>query len=198
MPPSSNTNNNIKSSTNTATTIFPSPLAENEEFPEIDDNNNTISSENPQNKDLDLSANVENPQNHPHHHNSCSLSSSTSTSSTQVLLKSSNTNTLLASSLMQFSNSHSNFNASLMPVTPSCLLGTFEESLLNGRMDPVGIVDGFYAEIGASGSFFPPHETLPVNASFYQVCEDIAASPYLVNTSFSKMAIPYKAEFDFF
>lgn len=80
--------------------------------------------------------------------------------------------------LMRFSNSNSNFN-SQWPVTPNCLLGTFEESLLNGRMNPVGLVDGFYAEIGASGSFFPPHEILPVNASFYQVCEDIAASPYL-------------------
>lgn len=45
-------------------------------------------------------------------------------------------------------------------------------------MNPVGVVEGFYAEIGASGSF-PEHATLPVNASFYQVCDDIAASPYL-------------------
>ena len=59
------------------------------------------------------------------------------------------------------------------------LLGSFEESLLNGRMNPVGVVDGFYAEIGASGAFFPEHATLPVYAAFYQVCEDIAASPYL-------------------
>ena len=78
---------------------------------------------------------------------------------------------------MQLSYSNSNFNS--MAITPNCLLGSFEESLLNGRMNPVGIVDGFYAEIGASGSFFPEHATLPVNASFYQVCEDIAASPYL-------------------
>ena len=47
-------------------------------------------------------------------------------------------------------------------------------------MNPVGLVDGFYAVIGASGSFFPEHVTLPVNAAFYQVSEDIAASPYLV------------------
>lgn len=47
-------------------------------------------------------------------------------------------------------------------------------------MNPVGVVDGFYAEIGASGLFFPEHVNLPVNASFYQVCEDVAASPYLV------------------
>lgn len=87
-----------------------------------------------------------------------------------------------AYAMMKNLGGHSNALANSlnsMPVTPSCLLGTFEESLLNGRMNPVGIVDGFYAEIGASGSFFPPHQTLPVNASFYQVCEDIAASPYL-------------------
>ena len=78
---------------------------------------------------------------------------------------------------MQLGFSNSNLGA--FALTPSCLLGSFEESLLNGRMNPVGIVDGFYAEIGASGSFFPEHATLPVNASFYQVCEDVAASPYL-------------------
>jgi len=89
--------------------------------------------------------------------------------------------------LMQFSNSNCNFNS--IPVTPSCLLGTFEESLLNGRMQPVGFVDGFYADLGASGSFFPPHESLPVNASFYQVCEDVAASPYLVGFSLSSILI---------
>ena len=43
----------------------------------------------------------------------------------------------------------------------------------------MGIVDGFYAELGASGSFFPEHKILPVDASFYQVSDDIAASPYL-------------------
>lgn len=75
--------------------------------------------------------------------------------------------------------SFSNSALCLMPITPNCLLGSFEESLLNGRMNPVGIVDGFYAEIGASGSFFPEHITIPVQAAFYQVCEDVAASPYL-------------------
>ncbi len=67
----------------------------------------------------------------------------------------------------------------LMSLNPNHLLGSFEESLLNGRMNPAGMVDGFYAVIGASGSFFPEHITLPVNAGFYQVSEDIAASPYL-------------------
>lgn len=46
-------------------------------------------------------------------------------------------------------------------------------------MNPMGIVDGFYADIGASGSFFPEHVTLPVHAAFYHVCDDVAASPYL-------------------
>lgn len=87
-----------------------------------------------------------------------------------------------------YTNSFKNFNMQLsysnsalvpMPLTPHCLLGNFEESLLNGRMNPVGVVDGFYAEIGASGSFFPEHVTIPVHAAFYQVCEDVAASPYL-------------------
>ena len=89
--------------------------------------------------------------------------------------------------LMQQFTHHSNslavaLGTCSMPITPSCLLGTFEESLLNGRLNPVGLVDGFYADIGASGAFFPPHQTLPVNASFYQVCEDVAASPYLVSS----------------
>jgi hypothetical protein len=82
-----------------------------------------------------------------------------------------------SSAQQQLSFSNANFNT--IPLTPRRLLGSFEESLLNGRLNPVGIVDGFYAEIGASGSFFPEHATLPVNTAFYQVCEDVAASPYL-------------------
>lgn len=78
---------------------------------------------------------------------------------------------------VQLSYSNANFNS--IQLTPNRLLGSFEESLLNGRMNPVGVVDGFYAEIGASGSFFPEHVTLPVHTAFYQVCEDVAASPYL-------------------
>ena len=61
-----------------------------------------------------------------------------------------------------------------MPVTPSCLLGNFEESLLNGRMNPVGLVYGFYADIGVE-DYFPSMKHCLFNASFYHV----AASPYL-------------------
>jgi hypothetical protein len=88
-------------------------------------------------------------------------------------------NNLNKSLSMQLSLSQKNLSSSRLKTPLNCLLGSFEESLLNGRMNPVGVVDGFYAEIGASGSFFPEHATLPVYAAFYQVCEDIAASPYL-------------------
>lgn len=88
-------------------------------------------------------------------------------------------NNLNKSLSMQLSLSQKNLSTSKLKTPLNCLLGSFEESLLNGRMNPVGVVDGFYAEIGASGSFFPEHATLPVYAAFYQVCEDIAASPYL-------------------
>ena len=45
-----------------------------------------------------------------------------------------------------------------------------QESVLNGRLDPVGVVEGFSAEIGASGTFCPKHVTLPVTAFYFQVC----------------------------
>ncbi|CAF0720969.1 unnamed protein product [Brachionus calyciflorus] len=82
--------------------------------------------------------------------------------------------------LKNINSSHAGFsNLNFKKFRPNNLLGNFEECLLNGRLTPVGIVDGFYAEIGASGSFFPEHKILPVDASFYQVSDDIAASPYL-------------------
>ena len=117
---------------------------------------------------------------HHHHHHENIVNNDMINSNNNNIRKSFYTRNTsnIQNRLMQFSNSNCNFNS--IPVTPSCLLGTFEESLLNGRMQPVGFVDGFYADLGASGSFFPPHESLPVNASFYQVCEDVAASPYLV------------------
>ncbi|KAH9508487.1 hypothetical protein Btru_055326 [Bulinus truncatus] len=65
------------------------------------------------------------------------------------------------------------------PASTNCLLGNFEESILNGRIEPVGTVDGFTAEIGASGSFCPKHLHLPVTAFFFALSEDNAPSPYL-------------------
>jgi hypothetical protein len=58
------------------------------------------------------------------------------------------------------------------------LLGTFEESVLNGRLEPCGFVEGFTAELGASGSFCPRHITFPVTAAFFNL-SDSGTSPYL-------------------
>ena len=66
------------------------------------------------------------------------------------------------------------------PASSNCLLGNFEESLLNGRISPAGVVDGFTCELGASGSFCPSHLRLPVTAFFFSsLSEDNAPSPYL-------------------
>ncbi|CAG2184982.1 Protein FAM214A [Mytilus edulis] len=68
------------------------------------------------------------------------------------------------------------------PASTNCLLGNFEESVLNGRIEPIGVVEGFTAEIGAGGSFCPKHITLPVTAYFFQLSDDNAPSPYLLDT----------------
>uniref|UniRef100_H3CY00 Atos homolog protein A n=1 Tax=Tetraodon nigroviridis TaxID=99883 RepID=H3CY00_TETNG len=70
------------------------------------------------------------------------------------------------------------FSASAPPASLS-LLGNFEECVLNYRLEPLGVVEGFTAEVGASGSFCPSHLTLPVDVSFYSVSDDNAPSPYM-------------------
>ncbi|XP_071941855.1 atos homolog protein A-like [Antedon mediterranea] len=65
------------------------------------------------------------------------------------------------------------------PASTSCLLGSFEESVLNGRMEPLGTIEGFTAEIGASGRFCPSHVRLPVTAFFYSVTDDDQPSSYM-------------------
>ncbi|TNN39940.1 Protein FAM214A [Liparis tanakae] len=69
-------------------------------------------------------------------------------------------------------------SASAPPASLS-LLGNFEECVLNYRLEPLGLVEGFTAEVGASGSFCPSHLTLPVEVSFYSVSDDNAPSPYM-------------------
>lgn len=65
--------------------------------------------------------------------------------------------------------------------TSGALLGTFEESVLNGRLEPVSTVHGFTAELGASGSFCPKHLSLPVTVFFYTLGDnDKVSTPYLV------------------
>uniref|UniRef100_A0A3Q3VPG7 Atos homolog protein A n=1 Tax=Mola mola TaxID=94237 RepID=A0A3Q3VPG7_MOLML len=70
------------------------------------------------------------------------------------------------------------FSASAPPASLS-LLGNFEECVLNYRLEPLGVVEGFTAEVGASGSFCPSHLTIPVDVSFYSVSDDNAPSPYM-------------------
>lgn len=57
-----------------------------------------------------------------------------------------------------------------------------QECVLNYRLEPLGLVEGFTAEVGASGSFCPSHLTLPVDVSFYSVSDDNAPSPYMVRS----------------
>lgn len=57
--------------------------------------------------------------------------------------------------------------------------------MLNYRLEPLGTVEGFTAEVGASGSFCPSHLTLPVDVLFYSVSDDNAPSPYMVSSLFS-------------
>ncbi|GBN00809.1 Protein FAM214A [Araneus ventricosus] len=77
----------------------------------------------------------------------------------------------------------------------SSLLGTFEESVLNGRLEPVSTVEGFTAEIGASGSFCPNHVKLPVTVFFYTLHDmDKVTSPYMghINLRSKDYHIPKK------
>lgn len=55
-----------------------------------------------------------------------------------------------------------------------------QESLLRGRFAPSGHIEGFTAEIGASGSYCPQHVTLPVTVTFFDVSEQNAPAPFLV------------------
>uniref|UniRef100_A0A8C0EWL8 Atos homolog protein B n=1 Tax=Bubo bubo TaxID=30461 RepID=A0A8C0EWL8_BUBBB len=60
-------------------------------------------------------------------------------------------------------------NASLLP----------QESILKGRFAPSGRIEGFTAEIGASGSYCPQHATLPVDVTYFDISEHSVPSPFL-------------------
>uniref|UniRef100_A0A1B6KT45 Atos-like conserved domain-containing protein n=1 Tax=Graphocephala atropunctata TaxID=36148 RepID=A0A1B6KT45_9HEMI len=69
----------------------------------------------------------------------------------------------------------------------SALLGSFEESVLNGRLEPVSTVHGFTADLGASGSFCPAHLVLPVTVFFYTLGDnDKVSTPYLAHINLGK------------
>ncbi|KAM4749656.1 atos homolog protein A isoform 2-T2 [Rhinophrynus dorsalis] len=76
-------------------------------------------------------------------------------------------------------SSERHLSSSAPPAPCLSLLGNFEESVLNYRLEPLGTVEGFTADVGASGSFCPTHMTLPVKVSFYSVSDDNAPSPYM-------------------
>ncbi|XP_071988886.1 atos homolog protein B isoform X2 [Engystomops pustulosus] len=65
------------------------------------------------------------------------------------------------------------------PCVSRSLLGNFEESILRGRFPPSGHIEGFTAEIGASGSYCPQHVTLPVEVTYFHISEHSAPSPFL-------------------
>ncbi|XP_075219755.1 atos homolog atossa isoform X2 [Lycorma delicatula] len=69
----------------------------------------------------------------------------------------------------------------------SSLLGSFEESVLNGRLEPVSTVQGFTADLGASGSFCPRHIVLPVTVFFYTLGDnDKVSTPYMGHINLGK------------
>lgn len=55
-----------------------------------------------------------------------------------------------------------------------------QESILKGRFAPSGRIEGFTAEIGASGSYCPQHATLPVDVTYFDISEHSVPSPFLV------------------
>ncbi|VDO93341.1 unnamed protein product, partial [Soboliphyme baturini] len=58
------------------------------------------------------------------------------------------------------------------------LLGSFEESALKGRIQPFSVIDGFTADLGASGSFCPPHVRLAVATFYFSPYDDSPPLPY--------------------
>ncbi|XP_014240536.1 protein FAM214A [Cimex lectularius] len=57
------------------------------------------------------------------------------------------------------------------------LLGNYEENLLSGRLQPSSVINGFTADLGASGTFCPQHLRLPVTVSFFAI--EPHSTPYL-------------------
>ncbi|KAI1731659.1 chromosome segregation during meiosis domain-containing protein [Ditylenchus destructor] len=66
---------------------------------------------------------------------------------------------------------------------PSGLLCNFEESALNGRLEPVNNVEGFRLQIAVTGSFHVAPITLPVTTFYFSSDGDEAPSLYLGHCS---------------
>ncbi|EFO28396.1 hypothetical protein LOAG_00085 [Loa loa] len=74
----------------------------------------------------------------------------------------------------------------------SGLLCNFEESALNGRLDPVTSLGGFHLQIAASDEACSPHLTLPVTTFFFNMPEDEAPLPYMGFCSLENMRKGYR------
>jgi len=72
------------------------------------------------------------------------------------------------------------------------LLGNFEESVLQGRMPINGTLEGFRADLGASGSFCPKHVTFPVKVQYFNMSDSNTPSPYLGHIYFSDKKLKHK------
>ncbi|XP_018600529.1 protein FAM214B [Scleropages formosus] len=86
---------------------------------------------------------------------------------------------LLCSGLRGEPSGHSCRPYSPLASASHSLLGNFEESILKGCFSPSGRIEGFMAEIGASGSYCPPHATLPVQVTYCDLSERSGPSPFL-------------------
>lgn len=91
---------------------------------------------------------------------------------------------ILALKPRSFSESQRIFLMSLILKKMLTFLSERQESMLKGRFSPAGQIEGFTAEIGASGSYCPQHVTLPVQVTYYDISEHSAPSPFLVSLCF--------------
>lgn len=85
------------------------------------------------------------------------------------------------------SSRHADSRRSTRSSISRSLLGNFEESMLKGRFSPSGYIEGFTAELGASGSYCPQHVTLPVQVTYYDISEHSAPSPFLGVVSLERL-----------
>ena len=74
----------------------------------------------------------------------------------------------------------------LLANSQKCLLGTFEECILKGRLIPSGSVAGFKFKMSANGKFNSPPITLPFASNFYHLSEDCCPSPYTGRVSLAQ------------
>lgn len=87
----------------------------------------------------------------------------------------------LAGSVVDLRSRSSSLSRSLSRSPRSCLLGNYEESLLAGSLPLFAAhpVDGFTADLSASGLVCAKRVRLPMAVRYYQIPEQEAPSPYV-------------------